>query len=74
MATKLCFVALLALLAPFTAAQDDNPCQVSGVDFQDGQSYFQNIDSTDPFTFVQVFVGKFSIDSMFNGGVANSDA
>jgi hypothetical protein len=59
MVIKLCFVGLLALLAPITVAQDDgeNPCQVSGVDFQEGGTYFQNIDSTDPFTFVQAFVG-----------------
>jgi hypothetical protein len=59
MATKLYFVALLALLTSFSAAQDDdsNPCQVNGVDFQEGNTYFQDIDSTDPFTFVQAFVG-----------------
>jgi hypothetical protein len=57
MATKLCLVTLLALLAPFTVAQDSNPCQVSGVDFQEGEIYFQDVDSTSPFTFVQTFVG-----------------
>jgi hypothetical protein len=50
------------LLAPFVAAQDDNPCVVYGVDFQDGDSYFQDIASTDPFTFVQAFEGVFTQD------------
>lgn len=32
-------------------------CESFGVDFQDGGSYFQNISSTDPFTFVSIFEG-----------------
>lgn len=38
--------------------QDDvNPCRSYGIDFQDKGSYFQNISSTDPFTFVSTFEG-----------------
>ena len=35
-----------------------NPCVSYGVDFQSGGSYFQNISSTSPFTFVSLFEGK----------------
>lgn len=45
-----------SLLAQYTFAQD-NPCKSFGVDFQDGGSYFQNVNSTDPFTFVSKFEG-----------------
>jgi hypothetical protein len=37
---------------------EDNPCDSFGVDFQDGGSYFQNISSSDPFTFVSIFEGQ----------------
>ncbi|KAK5116862.1 hypothetical protein LTR85_009122 [Meristemomyces frigidus] len=59
----------LSLLAISATAQDDtatcdyddpdwsNPCVSYGVDFQDQGSYFQNISSTDPFTFVSFFEG-----------------
>lgn len=32
-------------------------CQVYGIDFQSGGSYFQNSELTDPFTLVQEFSG-----------------
>jgi hypothetical protein len=50
---------LVALIAPFASAQDDvpNSCVVNGVDIQDGGSYFQNSESSDPFSFVQYFEG-----------------
>lgn len=30
-------------------------CESYGVDFQNGGSYFQNISSVDPFTFVSIY-------------------
>lgn len=30
-------------------------CESFGVDFHNGGSYFQNISSTDPFTFVSIY-------------------
>lgn len=69
---------MLGLLASRTMAQDDtatcdyddpdwsNPCVSYGVDFQDQGSYFQNISSTDPFTFVSFFEGMtFTIVDVF---------
>ncbi|KAM0716460.1 hypothetical protein Q7P37_007905 [Cladosporium fusiforme] len=35
----------------------NNPCKSYGIDFQDKGSYFQNISSTEPFTFVSTFEG-----------------
>ncbi|TKX23282.1 hypothetical protein C1H76_4349 [Elsinoe australis] len=48
---------LLLALRLSTAAAQDNTCQSFGIDFQDEGSYFQNISSPDPFTFVSVFEG-----------------
>ena len=51
---------VLALsLAVTTIAQSDTcgTCQSFGVDFMSGGSYFQNSNSTDPFTAVQEFEG-----------------
>ena len=42
-------------------ACDPNPCQAYGVDIHGGGSYFQNISSTDPFTFVSQFEGMFEL-------------
>ena len=53
-------LALLALLAQTTFAQDDNPCKAFGKDFLDGGDYFQNSLSSDPFTFVTDFEGIYS--------------
>lgn len=50
---------LLLALRLSTAAAQDNTCQSFGIDFQDEGSYFQNISSPDPFTFVSVFEGEF---------------
>jgi hypothetical protein len=47
-------IACLALLAKSAAAQ----CLAYGMDFQEGGSYFQNIASNDPFTFVTEFSGE----------------
>lgn len=56
-------VALVAS-ASMSLAQDqqddpdyDNPCKSYGIDFQDKGAYFQNISSSDPFTFVSTFEG-----------------
>lgn len=38
-------------------ADYDNPCKSFGIDFQDKGKYFQNISSSDPFTFVSTFEG-----------------
>ncbi|KAL1297196.1 hypothetical protein AAFC00_004766 [Neodothiora populina] len=51
--TKAAFLAS-ALLSTRTLAQS---CVSYGVDFQSGGSYFQNISSTDDFSFVSVFEG-----------------
>ncbi|KAF2137676.1 uncharacterized protein K452DRAFT_301847 [Aplosporella prunicola CBS 121167] len=48
-------IATLSLLVQ--GALLDNTCRSYGMDFQNGQSYFQNSLSTDPFTFVQQFEG-----------------
>ncbi|KAF1809693.1 hypothetical protein P152DRAFT_157102 [Eremomyces bilateralis CBS 781.70] len=50
-------LALLAIAARRVFADEDNPCKSFGIDFQDKESYFQNLLSTDPFTFVQQFSG-----------------
>ncbi|PNS20951.1 hypothetical protein CAC42_2882 [Sphaceloma murrayae] len=47
---------LLVAILPSVLAQDDT-CQSFGIDFQDEGSYFQNISSADPFTFVSAFEG-----------------
>ncbi|GAB7340216.1 hypothetical protein MBLNU457_6682t1 [Dothideomycetes sp. NU457] len=49
-------LATAALLTVNVHAQDQT-CESYGIDFQDGGSYFQNISSMDPFTFVSVFEG-----------------
>jgi len=47
-----------AAFTGYAGAQDcSTVCQSSGEDFVDGGSYFQNIDSTDPFTAYEVFSG-----------------
>jgi hypothetical protein len=46
----------LGLLARTSFAQD-NPCKSFGVDFVDGESYFQNSLAQEPFTFVSKFEG-----------------
>lgn len=53
-----CRLLLLSLLSATTFAQDDNPCQSFGVDFQDGGSYFQNSLSNASFTFVSKYEGS----------------
>lgn len=50
----------LALLATKTWAQT---CVSYGVDFQNGGSYFQNITSTDPFTFASIFEGMYKVET-----------
>lgn len=47
---------LFSLLASWSIAQD-NPCKSYGIDFQDKGAYFQNRNSSDPFTFVSEFEG-----------------
>ncbi|KAK3112506.1 hypothetical protein LTR53_011160 [Teratosphaeriaceae sp. CCFEE 6253] len=52
----------ISLLTYYTAlAQNDtcdpNPCVSYGIDIQGGGTYFENISSTDPFSFVSVFEG-----------------
>ncbi|KAK3111848.1 hypothetical protein LTR53_012480 [Teratosphaeriaceae sp. CCFEE 6253] len=52
----------ISWLAYHTAfAQNDtcnpNPCVSYGVDIQGGGAYFENISSTDPFTFVSILEG-----------------
>ena len=54
LASLMCKLGLLALLARRSLAQ----CESYGVDFQEGGTYFQNINSTDPFTFVSEFSGE----------------
>ncbi|KAK4554648.1 hypothetical protein LTR86_008150 [Recurvomyces mirabilis] len=49
--------ALALTLATRTFAQTCGDCQSFGVDFQSGESYFQNSLSTSPFTAVQEFEG-----------------
>ncbi|QDS75105.1 hypothetical protein FKW77_007220 [Venturia effusa] len=46
----------IGLVAQYSFAQD-NPCKSFGVDFQDGGSYYQNSNSSDPFTFVSKYEG-----------------
>ncbi|OCL13893.1 hypothetical protein AOQ84DRAFT_411292 [Glonium stellatum] len=53
LASLTCRLGLLALLARRSLAD----CISFGMDFQSGGSYFQNINSTDPFTFVSEFEG-----------------
>lgn len=49
----------IALLTTSALAQDQTQtCFVYGMDFQGGNTYFQNVASNDNFTFVQEFEGK----------------
>ena len=49
---------LAGVLAGYAVAQDcSTVCQSQGEDFVDGGSYFQNINSTDPFTAYETFAG-----------------
>lgn len=59
MYSRLSVGALALSLCGFALAQDNctTTCQSFGVDFVDDGSYFQNIDSTAPFTAVQEFEG-----------------
>lgn len=59
MYSRLSVGALALSLGGYAMAQDNctTNCQSFGVDFVDGGSYFQNIDSTAPFTAVQEFEG-----------------
>ncbi|KAK4503240.1 hypothetical protein PRZ48_006668 [Zasmidium cellare] len=59
MISRLSVGALALSLCGYALAQDNctTTCQSFGVDFVDGGSYFQNIDSTQPFTAVQEFEG-----------------
>jgi len=51
-------VRLSVISALFSIAKaQSNPCVSFGVDYQDGGSYFQNILSKNPFTFVSTFEG-----------------
>jgi hypothetical protein len=50
-------IALLATLAQVTYTQDGNPCKSFGIDFQDKGTYFQNVMSTEGFSFVSEFTG-----------------
>ena len=53
------FLLSLTLFTSSVWSQADSyqDCESYGVDFQDQGSYFQNISSTDAFTFVQIFEG-----------------
>jgi hypothetical protein len=55
------FSKLLILLSVTQAifAQDDtnNPCKSYGVDYLDGGVYYQNINSSEPFSFVSYYEG-----------------
>ncbi|KJX92684.1 hypothetical protein TI39_contig5832g00023 [Zymoseptoria brevis] len=53
MFTRLTSPLAVSLLASTVAAK----CSSFGIDFQGGKTYFQNISSTDPFTFVSTFEG-----------------
>ncbi|KAF2224886.1 hypothetical protein BDZ85DRAFT_194816 [Elsinoe ampelina] len=44
-------------LVSIVAQDSGNTCQSFGIDFQDEGSYFQNVSSADPFTFVSAFEG-----------------
>ncbi|KAF2165342.1 hypothetical protein M409DRAFT_24191 [Zasmidium cellare ATCC 36951] len=59
MISRLSASALALSLCGYALAQDNctTTCQSFGVDFVDGGSYFQNVDSTQPFTAVQEFEG-----------------
>lgn len=48
---------LLAIRTSSAQDEPENPCKSFGIDFQDEGSYFQNISSHDPFTFVSTFEG-----------------
>lgn len=50
---------LYALQASAGAAPAYPTCESYGVDFQSGGTYFQNISSTDDFTFVSMFEREF---------------
>ena len=56
-AMKLASRALALTLATSVLAQECGTCQSFGVDFYGGGSFFQNSESTDPFTAVQEFEG-----------------
>jgi len=51
----------VGLTAAFFAVTVQADCESYGIDFQNGGSYFQNISSTDPFTFVSIFEGTLLI-------------
>lgn len=54
-------LSLYAIRASAGAAAASYPtCESYGVDFQNGGTYFQNISSTDDFTFVSMFEREFS--------------
>jgi hypothetical protein len=55
-------MALAAIARPTLAddgddSEDTQTCFSYGIDFQNQGSYFQNVSSTDPFTFVSIFEG-----------------
>ena len=43
-----------------SSAQEANPCKSFGIDFQDQGAYFQDGNSSEPFTFVSQFEGTTS--------------
>lgn len=51
------FSALSVVTFLVTASLVAADCVSYGVDFQPGGTYFQNVSSTDPFTFVSIFEG-----------------
>jgi hypothetical protein len=50
-------LALATVISTAVAQDQDEQCVSFGIDFQDGGSYFQNISSSDDFTFVSTFEG-----------------
>lgn len=47
----------------------DQTCEVYGVDFQDGQKYFQNKNSSELFSFVQQFQGLHASSPLLNHSI-----
>jgi hypothetical protein len=47
----------LAFQVAFAQDITDNPCKTFGVNYVDGGSYYQNINSTEPFSFVSYYEG-----------------
>ena len=57
---SLLYAAAIVAVLPFASPQDEEECeecQSFAIDFQDQGSYFQNSESTEPFTALQEFEG-----------------